>query len=300
MSRAMKQRLGTILLYVVLVGISLIMLFPIYWTFITAFKEPKDVITNPPKYIPFVDYQPSLYAWRELGFLPGAGTEYRTTPHSAEEILGVTKNSVIAAVGSTLLSLIIGCPAAYSLARFRFRGWKNRDIAFFILSQRMLPPIVLVIPYFILFRKFLGFIRLLDTPQGLILAHSVGSIPFVVWIMREFFLEIPQEMEDSARIDGCSYLGAFLRVVLPLSTPGMVAASVFTFIFSWNEFIFALTLTFNKARTIPVLLAGLTHGGAPLWWDLSAMLLIAIVPVIVFTLFIQKYIISGLTLGALK
>ncbi len=296
MSRAIKQRLGTILLYGVLVGISLIMLFPIYWTFITAFKEPKDVITYPPKYIPFVDYQPSVYAWEELGFLAGSGMEYRTTPHSAEEILGVMKNSTIAAVGSTLLSLIIGCPAAYSLARFRFRRWKNRDIAFFILSQRMLPPIVLVIPFFILFKTF----ALLDKMPAVILAHSVGSIPFVVWIMREFFLEIPQELEDSARIDGCSYLGAFLRVVLPLSTPGMVAASVFTFIFSWNEFLFALTLTFNKVRTIPVLLAGLTHGGAPLWWDLSAMLLIAIVPVIIFTLFIQKYIISGLTLGALK
>ena len=296
MSKVMRQRLSTILLYIVLVIISLVMLFPIYWTFITAFKEPKDVITNPPKYIPFVDYQPSFYAWEELGFLPGSGMEYRTTPHSAAEILRVAKNSAVAAGGSTLLSLIIGCPAAYSLARFRFQRWKNRDIAFFILSQRMLPPIVLVIPFFILFKTF----GLLDKLPTVILAHSVGSIPFVVWIMREFFLDIPRELEDSARIDGCSYLGAFLRVVLPLSTPGMVAASVFTFIFSWNEFLFALTLTFNKARTIPVLLAGLTHGGAPLWWDLSAMLLIAIVPVIVFTLFIQRYIISGLTLGALK
>ncbi|MGQ9627084.1 MAG: carbohydrate ABC transporter permease [Anaerolineae bacterium] len=296
MSKATKRRLNTILLYLVLVLISVIMIFPIYWTFTTAFKEPKDVITNPPKYVPFLDYQPSLYAWQELGFVPGSGEEYRTTPHSAGEILGVMKNSAIAAVGSTLLSLIIGCPAAYSLARFRFQRWKNRDIAFFVLSQRMLPPIVLVIPFFILFRTF----GLLDNIVAVILAHSVGSIPFVVWIMREFFLDIPKELEDSARIDGCSYLGAFTRVVLPLSTPGMVAASVFTFIFSWNEFLFALTLTFNKARTIPVLLAGLTHGGAPLWWDLSAMLLIAIVPVIVFTLFIQKYIISGLTLGALK
>lgn len=296
MSKATKRRLNSILFYVVLVILAAIMIFPLYWTFITAFKEPRDVITRPPKYIPFVDYQPSLYAWRELGLVPGSGEEYRTTPHSAEEILKVTRNSALIAVGSTLLALVVGLPAAYSLARFRFRRWRNSDIGFFILSQRMLPPIVLVIPYFILFKN----LRLLDTLPAVILAHSVAAVPFVVWIMREFFLEIPVELEESARIDGCSYFGAFWRVALPLSTPGMVAASVFIFIFSWNEFLLALTLTFNKARTIPVLLAGLTHGGAPLWWDLSAMLLIAIVPVIVFTILIQRYIISGLSLGALK
>ncbi|HSV30427.1 MAG TPA: carbohydrate ABC transporter permease [Atribacteraceae bacterium] len=286
----------SVAIYTVLFIVSFFMIFPIYWTFTTAFKAPKDVLTSPPKFIPFVDFQPSLFALQELGLVSGADRGTRTTPHSPDEIIRVIRNSIVIAVGSTLLSLLIGCLAAYGLVRFNYRRWNNQSISFFILSQRMMPPIVLVIPYFILFRH----LNLLDTLLGVAIAHSIGSIPFVVWIMRGFFISIPRELEDSARIDGCSYLGAFLRVIIPLSIPGLVAASVFVFVFSWNELLFALTLSFRNARTIPVLLTGLTHGGAPLWWSLSAMLLISMLPVIVMTIFIQRYIVSGLTLGAIK
>jgi len=234
-----------------------------------------------------------MYAWRDVGLLPSTGE--RGT-HSPAQILGTLWNSILIAVGSTVVSVILGSLAAYALVQFRFRRWSNKNIAFFILSQRMLPPIVLVIPYFILYSR----LGLLDTVTGMIIAHTVASLPFVVWIMKSFFSGIPKELVDSARIDGCSYFGAFLKIIIPLSLPGLAATSVFTTIFSWNELLFAITLTFSKARTFPALIAGLTHGSAALWWDISAMLLVAMVPVFLFTVLFQRYIVSGLTLGAIK
>lgn len=292
-SRRAKKRLETDLIYLILIVVTAVMIFPLYWTFVTAFKEPRDAFTFPPKYIPYLQFKPTMYAWRDVGLLPSTGE--RGT-HSPKEILGTLWNSVLIAGGSTVVSVILGSLAAYALVQFRFRRWKNKDIAFFILSQRMLPPIVLVIPYFILYSR----LGLLDTVPGMIIAHTVASVPFVVWIMKGFFSSIPKELVDSARIDGCSYFGAFWKIVIPLSLPGLAATSVFTTIFSWNELLFAITLTFSNARTFPALIAGLTHGSAALWWDISAMLLVAMVPVFLFTLLFQRYIVSGLTLGAIK
>lgn len=292
-SRRVKKRLETDLIYLILIVVTAVMIFPLYWTFVTAFKEPRDAFTFPPKYIPYLQFKPTMYAWRDVGLLPSTGE--RGT-HSPTEILGTLWNSVLIAGGSTVVSVILGSLAAYALVQFRFRRWKNKDIAFFILSQRMLPPIVLVIPYFILYNR----LGLLDTVPGMIIAHTVASLPFVVWIMKGFFSSIPKELVDSARIDGCSYFGAFWKIVIPLSLPGLAATSVFTTIFSWNELLFAITLTFSNARTFPALIAGLTHGSAALWWDISAMLLVAMVPVFLFTLLLQRYIVSGLTLGAIK
>jgi multiple sugar transport system permease protein len=292
-SRRVKKRLETDLIYLILIVVTAVMIFPLYWTFVTAFKEPRDAFTFPPKYIPYLQFKPTMYAWRDVGLLPSTGE--RGT-HSPTEILGTLWNSVLIAGGSTVVSVILGSLAAYALVQFRFRRWKNKDIAFFILSQRMLPPIVLVIPYFILYNR----LGLLDTVPGMIIAHTVASLPFVVWIMKGFFSSIPKELVDSARIDGCSYFGAFWKIIIPLSLPGLAATSVFTTIFSWNELLFAITLTFSNARTFPALIAGLTHGSAALWWDISAMLLVAMVPVFLFTLLLQRYIVTGLTLGAIK
>jgi len=288
-----RRRLGNVLLYIVLITITVVMVFPVYWTFVTAFKFPRDAFTYPPKYVPYVQFEPTLFAWRDVGLI--ADPTQRGT-HDPTTILNTLRNSVVTAVGSTVVSVILGSLAAYGLARFEFRRWGNRDIAFFILSQRMLPPIVLVIPYFILYTR----LHLIDTWVGLIIAHTVANLPFVVWIMRGFFRGIPQELEESARIDGCSHFQAFRRIVLPLSLPGLAATSAFCTIFSWNELLFAVTLTFRSARTFPTLVAGLTHGSAALWWDISAMLLLAIVPVFAFTILFQRYIVAGLTLGALK
>jgi multiple sugar transport system permease protein len=292
-SRPARRRLGNVLLYVVLITITVVMVFPVYWTFVTAFKFPRDAFTYPPKYVPYVQFEPTLFAWRDVGLIKDP-TQRGT--HDPTTILYTLRNSVITAIGSTAVSVILGSLAAYGLARFEFKRWKNRDIAFFILSQRMLPPIVLVIPYFILYTR----LGLIDTWHGLIIAHTVANLPFVVWIMRGFFLGIPKELEESARIDGCSYFQAFRSIILPLSLPGLAATSAFTTIFSWNELLFAITLTFRKAQTFPTVVAGLTHGSAALWWDISAMLLLAIVPVFIFVLIFQKYIVAGLTLGALK
>ncbi|MCS7221725.1 MAG: carbohydrate ABC transporter permease [Anaerolineae bacterium] len=292
-SKQARQRLELGLVYLILILVTVVMISPIYWTFVTAFKEPRDAFTFPPKYLPFIQFKPSLFAWKDVGLIKDP-TQRGT--HDPTAILNALQNSVIIALGSTLVSIVLGSLAAYGLARFEFRRWKNRDIAFFILSQRMLPPIVLVIPYFVLY-NWLG---LLDTRPGMIIAHTVANLPFVVWIMRGFFRGIPQELEESARVDGCSYFQAFCKITLPLSLPGLAATSAFTIVFSWNELLFATTLTFNRAKTFPTLIAGLTHSGAALWWDISAMLLLALVPVFVFTILLQRYIVTGLTLGALK
>ncbi len=269
------------------------MIFPIYWTFTTAFKYPRDAFVYPPKYVPYMQFEPTLFAWKDVGLIKDP-TQRGT--HDPTTILNTLRNSVVVALGSTLVSVILGSLAAYGLTRFEYRRWKNRDIAFFILSQRMLPPIVLVIPYFILYSR----LGLMDTWIGLIIAHTVASLPFVVWIMRGFFRGIPRELEDSALIDGCSHFQALWRIILPLSLPGLAATAAFTSIFSWNELLFAITLTFNRAKTFPTMVAGLTHGSAALWWDISGMLLLAIVPVFLFVVLFQRYIVAGLTLGALK
>jgi len=292
-SRRTRRRLESALIYIALIIITVVVVSPLYWTFVTAFKDPRDAFTYPPKYLPYIQFQPSLYAWKDVGLIKDP-TQRGT--HDPTSILNTLRNSVITALGSTIVSVILGSLAAYGLARFEFRRWKNRDIAFFILSQRMLPPIVLVIPYFILYSR----LGLIDTWHGLIIAHTVANLPFVVWIMRGFFRGIPKELEESARIDGCSYFQAFRKIILPLSLPGLAATSAFTTIFSWNELLFAITLTFQKAQTFPTLVAGLTHGSAALWWDISAMLLLAIIPVFIFITLFQRYIVAGLTLGALK
>lgn len=292
-SRRTRRRLETALIYMTLIAITVVTVSPIYWTFVTAFKDPRDAFTFPPKYLPYIQFKPSLYAWRDVGLIKDP-TQRGT--HDPARILNTLRNSVVIAIGSTIVSVVLGSLAAYGLARFEFRRWKNKDIAFFILSQRMLPPIVLVIPYFILYSR----LGLIDTWQGMIIAHTLANLPFVVWIMRGFFRGIPKELEESARIDGCSHLQALRRIVLPLSLPGLAATSAFTIIFSWNELLFAITLTFNRAQTFPTLVAGLTHGSAALWWDISAMLLLAILPVFIFTTLFQRYIVAGLALGALK
>ena len=293
LSQRTRRYIETPLIYFLLFVAIIVMIFPIYWTFTTAFKLPRDAFVYPPKYIPYIQFEPTLYAWKDVGLIEDP-TQRGT--HDPTAILHTLQNSVIVALGSAFVSVILGSLAAYALTRFEYRRWKNRDISFFILSQRMLPPIVLVIPYFILYSR----LKLIDTWVGLIIAHTIANLPFVVWIMRGFFRSIPKELEDSAFIDGCSHFQALWRIVLPISLPGLAATTAFTTIFSWNELLFAITLTFNQAKTFPTLVAGLTHGSAALWWDISAMLLLAIAPVFLFTLLFQRYIVTGLTLGALK
>jgi multiple sugar transport system permease protein len=295
-SRVMNLSKNTILFFFVL-GAMFVTLFPVYWIVTTGFKNPIDVLTYPPSIVPFINFIPTLDNWRR-DIIPQAspGTELALAAHGGTEIQYALLHSLIISSGATLFSVIIGSFAGYALARFQFKRWKNEDMAFFVLSQRFLPAAAIVIPYFIMFKN----LGLLDTYPTMILVDGAMTLPFSVWMMREYFLEVPKEIEESALIDGCSIFATFRRIVLPLSMPGLVSTAVFCFIFAWNEFLMALFLTFSNANPITLTIAGMTHSGAPLWWDISALGTITVIPPIALALLVQRYIVRGLSLGAVK
>jgi multiple sugar transport system permease protein len=203
-------------------------------------------------------------------------------------------NSFIVAGGTTVATLVLGTLAAYGLARYRF---KARDhMAFWILSIRMMPPIAAAIPIFIVFRQ----LGMLNTHAGLILVHLLITLPLAVWMLRGFFEEVPIDVEESARIDGCSAFGVFWRITLPLSVHGIAAAALLSFVFSWNEFLFALLLTGPETRTLPVAITGFIRETGILWGQMGAAGTIMLVPTAVITLFMQRYLVRGLTMGAVK
>lgn len=257
-------------------------MFPIFWAVITSFKYTGDAYK--PTFIPWVQFKPTLQGWHFVFITAG------------ERTLRSLKNSILIASCSSALVLLLGAFAGYSLGRFVFRGWKNKDIAVWILSNRMFPPVAVLIPYFLFMRT----LRLLDSPLAIILAHTALNLPLGVWLMMDFFRDLPRDLEDAAFIDGCSHLGAFFRIALPLAAPGLVAVYVLSFIFSWNEFIFVLVLGFNKAITIPITIAGaLTTKGLE-FWKVASMSLIGIIPVVILTTFVSKFLVRGLTFGAIK
>ncbi len=277
----------SIFLYGVLIFWAFICLFPFYWMITTSLKRPLDV-NRVPRYIPFVDYQPTTDHWKFLLVDEQAKT------------FRYFRNSVIAALSSCVFSVILGSMAGYGLSRFKYfwsrLGWRNDNIAFWIISQRFLPPAAVVIPFLL----FFNFLRLIDTHVGLILAYTAFNIPFAVWIMRDFFDSLPIDLEESARVDGATRLQTFLRIVVPLSTPGLVTVALFSFIFAWNEYLFSLMLTNFEAITMPVYLAGMKSTKGIEWWYMSALTLIMVTPVMLIGLFLQRFIVRGLAAGALK
>lgn len=275
--------------YVLLFAWAFVALFPLYWLLITSFKQPIAVFQGP-KFIPWVDFKPTLNAWKFL--LTGPGHE---------AVLRDWRNSAIEALTSAVLAVAIGSLAGYGLTRFSYRvpvlKWRNPDISFWIISQRMLPPVVVVLPFLIMYR----FVGLVDTYLGRILAYTVFNLPFAVWIMRDFFASLPVELEESALIEGASRLRAFRLIVLPLATPGLVATFLFCMMFSWNDYLFALMLTFSRASTLPMYIAGEgTQSYGPQWWYLSALSLMAVVPMAIVAVFVERYISRGLVVGAIK
>ena len=208
--------------------------------------------------------------------------------------MGYAVNSLIVASVNTAICLIVGSMAAFSLARYKFKG--SRNIAFWILSIRMMPPVAAIIPIYILMKK----LQLLDTPWCLIITYFTMNLPFVVWMMKGFFEEIPREIEESALIDGCSDFGIFIRIALPLAAPGLAATAILVFIFSWNEFIFALILTGTKAVTLPVGIIGFMKETGINWGYMTAGGVLALIPAIIFVILVQKHLVKGLTMGALK
>ena len=276
-----------LLLYGVVVFWCFICLFPFYWLLTTSFKQPLQV-SRGPKYMPYVDYEPTGEHWEYLFDQQG------------DIFFRHFRNSLIAATGSTILAVAIGAMAGYGLARYRYYwrglGWRNNNIAFWIISQRFLPPALFVVPFLLVYSR----LDLIDTHLGLILAYTMFNIPFAVWIMRDFFQNLPPDLEDSALVDGATPWQAFVRIVLPLSAPGLVSVAIFSFVFAWNEFLYALMLTNFEAITLPVLIAGQNNTRGIQWWYISALTLAAVTPVILIGLFLERYITRGLMAGALK
>jgi multiple sugar transport system permease protein len=270
-----------------------ISLFPIYWTLTTSFKVAVDVTQG--HLIPWWDFQPNWKGWRSLGLSPDTLFETSTV---REEFLLWFWNSIIASLGASALAVVIGSLAAYGLSRFTYKWgpWRNDDISFFFLSQLILPPVVLAMPFLVLYKQ----LALLDTRIGLILIYTLGVLPIVIWIMRDTFNAIPRELEQAAQVDGCSIWGAFLRIVLPISLPGMVAAFILAVVICWNEYFFAALLTSTTAKTLPVMVASQTGSQGINWWSMAALSTAAIAPLAVIAVFLEKHIVKGLTAGAVK
>jgi multiple sugar transport system permease protein len=275
-------KVGGILIWIVIVIATLWVLFPFYWAISTSFKDHLAIVSQP-CFVPLLQCTPTLINWER---------EFMRAP----EIIGGLSNSVIIAVGAMLIAISLGTFAGYGLARFRFRVWQNKDMMLWFLSQRFLPPMVTVIPFFLVMKTF----NLLDTTLALILANATFTIPFTVLIMRDAFKELPIELEESALVDGCSRFGAFWRIALPLAAPAIAAAAVIAFAFSWNEFLFALIMTYEKARPMTVVIAGVEHTQGIQFEAVATRLLVAMIPPAVLAMTVQRYIVRGLTFGAVK
>lgn len=256
---------------------AFIVLLPIGWLLLQSFKNRFDAIAVPPKLL----FEPILSNYASV--LSNTG------------FLSALRDSLVIAVGSVGLCLLLGVPFAYALARFNFRG--KGDLAFFILSTKMLPPIVVIVPFIQIYSA----LHLSDTYFGLILAHVLVNLALVVWVMRGFFRGVPRELDEAALIDGCSPFQAFLRVVLPIARPGLISVTVLSLVLSWNELIFALSLTSFNLKTLPVYMATEYVGFLAVEWGaLSAAGVLGTLPVVITIIFLQRYLVAGLSLGAVK
>jgi multiple sugar transport system permease protein len=311
---------------------TFVVLFPLYWVLVTSLKVEVQV-DGGPYYVPFVDFAPTLEAWNFMLL--------------KNNTLGPYLNSIVVALSSTLLALLIGSMAAYALVRIRFRvklaailtfiilvaaviiavgtlevPWLvataiavvlfllalntfvrrfnatvgNNDIEFWMISNRIMPPIVAVLPIYVMFQH----LKLLDTEFALISTYTGVNLPIVVWLTRDFFAGIPLDLEESAEIDGASKLRVFFTIALPLVRSGLAATFMLVLILTWNEFLLALFLTNANAQTMPVLVAAQNTTRGPQWWYMSVLIVIMIAPVITIAAFLQKHIARGLLVGAVK
>ena len=317
-------------------------LFPLWWVVVTAFKPPL-AVSQGATYIPFVDFQPTLAAFRDA--FSGVRGDFG----------GPISSSLIVSVVATATSVFLGTMAAYALVRFQFRIYllaglsfavvsiggfvlldqytglrvpyalgivlvvalsvsvwlntrnlpgpilRNDDVTFWFVSQRMFPPIVSAFALFMLYAEMnkVG-VRMLDSFAGLVLAYTAFGLPFAVWLMRDFFSNLPVEVEEAAMVDNIGRLRIFFQIVLPMSTPGLIATSMIILAFIWNEFLFALLLTSSKWQTLPILLAGQNSSRGDEWWAISVAALISIIPMIAVALFLGRMMRSGLLSGSIK
>ncbi len=251
-------------------------LFPLYWIITMSFKREVDILASPPAWL----FAPTLDHYRAI--------------LSEGEVLGFFRNSLIVGLGATALGLAVGVPAAYILARHHFKG--RTDYDFWILSTRMAPPVAMLVPFFILYRQ----LGLQDSHIGLIIAHVAQNLAIIIWVMKGFFSDLPAELEEAGLVDGATHWQTFLRIMLPLSLPGIVATGILSFLFSWNEFLFALVLTNNQARTAPVGLHSFIGYQEVQWGALSAAATVMLLPVLFLLVIFQRQIVRGMTLGAVR
>jgi multiple sugar transport system permease protein len=312
---------------------SFIVLFPVYWLFVTSFKTPYQVDKGP-FYIPFVDFQPTLDAWKYILFDLGNDT---IRPYVNTVIVGVSSSVIALGIGSLaayalvrftyrprvgIIGLFIGCVAlvfvatalgappvialagggavfivlAQTIGRRFVRSLGNSDIAFWLISQRILPPIAVAVPLYVLFQQ----VHLLDNILALIVTYVATNLPIVVWLMRDYFASLPRELEESAAVDGASVYRVVRSIVLPISVPGLVATFLIVLIFAWNEFLIALILTSANAQTMPLQVAAQNATRGPQWWAMSVLILIMITPVVVMAIALERFITRGILVGALK
>ena len=271
---------GKIVVGIVIVVALFWVSFPFYWAFLNSVKKPAE--TFEPTWIPYLQFTPTAEHWQAELAIP--------------EIRQALLNSTMIAIGAATLAVALGTLAAYALARFRFRRPDNGFLTTWFLSQRVMPPVLFVIPFFLLMRQ----VRLLDSVWALILLNATFTLPFPVIILSQMFRELPIELEDAAQVDGASRLQTFYRIALPLVAPGLVAAWIICLAFSWNEFLFALALTTKSAIPMPVIIAGAEHTRGVQFWFVGVRVLLTMLPPTILALLAQRYIVRGLTLGAVK
>jgi len=276
----MKQR--GLWRYIPLTVWAVFVLFPLYWVAITAFKDNSSIYGGA-RFLPFVDFTPTFSAWKSI-----LGGDNSVLPELAHSLIVVTL--------STLIALFIGTLAAYGLARFdvRFAWMRSHDVSFFIISQRMMPPVVAVMAFFIIFRH----LGLLDTLTGMTIVYIGYALPLVVWFMQNYFRQVPISLEEAALTDGASRFAIFWRIALPLTTPGLIATFLLAFSFSWNDFLFAVMLTETNATTIPIAIAQQQGQLGTAWWNICAISIISMVPMIAAAIFLQKRLVTGLLGGS--
>lgn len=267
--------LGLALRYLAAVVALIVFLFPIYWLFGMSLKTAEEIFAYPPVWWPSaVRFENYLVLFRD----------------GDAKTIG---NSLVIATISTVLAMFFGTLCAYSIARFRTGG---DNFAMWVLSNRMLPPIVIVFPVFLLYVK-LGWV---DTYVGLIILYTAFNLPYVIWMMRGYIQDIPLELEESALVDGCTRWGVFRKVVLPMARSGIFATAVFTFVFAWNEFLFALVLARSEVTTFPVQVTHYLGGQSNFYSKIAAMSVLGTLPIFIAVAMLQRFLVRGISLGAVK
>ena len=273
------KRLINLLIVLSIVIFIVIYLTPIYWLVMTSFKPSDEMFSWPPKLVPST-----------------LVTKHYADVFQNRSLFWYVKNSLIISISSVFLAMVIGCLAAYSFAKFSWSEKIRKNILLWIISLRIMPPIAISVPIYLIFVRF----HLVDVYHGVILAYIFLNLPFITWLMYVFFRGVPSEIEEAAMIDGCSKIKLLLKITLPLTKPALVTVLLLTFITAWNEFLFAVKLTMFNTRTIPVLMSGFVIDRGLLWGQICAAATISLIPVIIIAFFVQRYIVAGLTFGAMR